>query len=322
MSSSDFRHITIKNDAKKAERLFRAAVSAFCSLTRPARRDAAQLDDLALPLFDLVSVEAKRYVAAALSECPHPPVSLVRRLADESVDIAAPLLIRSQALGDIDLIALIGRHGYSHARAISRRPDLNPAIARLAAAIERKVVQLHPREATPPQAAASNSGASAESIAEPAATARALGETVQETRRQLRAMMRPATSGSSAEAASRTAYDRLRETVLSGHAAFFQTALADALEKDFAAIRDVSEDPSYAWLLDALRVIDVSDEKAFLVTAAFYPSLFGDLQSIQLFLLRYVAISRQDALQRIASWRPASSDQEETAHPSGRRFAG
>ena len=111
MSSSDFRQITIKGETLKAERLFRAAVSAFCSLTRPSRREIAQLEDLTLPLFDFVSVESRRYVAAALSECQYAPATLVRRLADETVDIAAPLLIRSNALSDIDLIALIGRHG-------------------------------------------------------------------------------------------------------------------------------------------------------------------------------------------------------------------
>ena len=55
----------------------------------------------------------------------------MRRLADEPVDIAAPLLLRSNALTDIDLIALIGRHGIGHARVIARRPDLNPTIAQL-----------------------------------------------------------------------------------------------------------------------------------------------------------------------------------------------
>ena len=91
-------------------------------------------------------------------------------------------------------------------------------------------------------------------------------------------MMRSAsTLDPASKPSARTPYDRLRETVLSGHAAFFQTVLADALDKDFADVRDVSEDPSYAWLLDALRLLDVGDEKAFLVTAALYPSLFGDL---------------------------------------------
>lgn len=317
VSSSDFRHITIRSDAQKAERLFRAAVSAFCSLTRPSRREIIQLEDLTLPLFEQVSVEAKRYVAAALSECAWPPAALVRRLADESVDIAAPLLIRSTALSDIDFIALIARHGYGHARAIGRRPGLNPAIARLVAVLERKVVPLRPRDAEPvarPRTVTPSAGpadlATSDGIQPTVAGFdRIPGAAAEETRHRLRAMMRPASVAPSiSTAASRTPYDRLRETVLSGHAAFFQTTLADALEKDFSAVREISADPSYAWLIDALRVLDVSDEKAFLVTAAFYPSLFGDLSAIRLFLLRYAAIGREDALRRIARWQPAGGE--------------
>jgi uncharacterized protein (DUF2336 family) len=298
VSSTDFRHITVKSEARKAEKLFRAAVSAFCAITRPSRREITQLEDLALPLFDHVTVESKRYVAAALSECPNPPAALVRRLADESVDIAAPLLVRSPVLTDIDLIALIGRHGHGHARAIGRRPGLNPSIARLVGAIERKVVPLRPRDTTaqpmpPSDSALPSLGSEIDT--------RIAGEAAEDARRQLRGFMRPAsTSGSRA---TRTPYVRLREAVLSGHGAFVQTVLADALEKDFSAVSAVSDDPSYAWLLDALRVLDIGDEQAFLVTAALYPSLFGDLQSIRLFLLRYAAISRDDALQRIERWK-------------------
>ncbi len=121
----------MRADHGKAERLFRAAVTAFCSLTRPSRREIAQLEDLTLPLYDSVSAEARRFVAAALSECQNSPAALVRRLADEPVEIAAPLLLRSNALTDIDLIALIGRRGIGHARVIARRPHLNPTIDQL-----------------------------------------------------------------------------------------------------------------------------------------------------------------------------------------------
>ena len=58
--------------------------------------------------------------------------------------------------------------------------------------------------------------------------------------------------------------------------------------------------------LDALRALDVGDEKAFLVTAAIYPRLFGDLPAIRLFLSRYAAIGREEALARIARWRTGS----------------
>jgi uncharacterized protein (DUF2336 family) len=136
VTASDFHGIAIGNDASKAERLFRASVSAFCTLTRPSRREVVQLEDLTLPLYDEVSPEARRYVAAALSECAVAPARLVERLANDRVDIAAPLLARSEALTDVDLIALIGKHGLSHARVIARRAALNPTIAQLIRALE------------------------------------------------------------------------------------------------------------------------------------------------------------------------------------------
>lgn len=310
MSSSDFRQITIRGDAQKAERLFRAAVSAFCSLPRPSRREIAQLEDLALPLFGLVSVGSKRYVAAALSECPYPPTALVRRLCDESVDIAAPLLIRSAALTDTDLIALIGRHGFGHARAIGRRRGLNPTIAKLVAALEGKVVPLRlPVRGTEPAPHPEAVALPDQTAAEPVIEVRAQGGASEETRRHLRAMMRPASTSTSV----RTAYDRLRDAALSGQAGFFQTALADALDKDFGAVREKTDDPSYAWLLDALRMLDVGDEKAFLVTAAIYPSLFGDHESIRLFLSRYAALDREEASRRIARWKSAADETDEAS---------
>ena len=291
MSSQDFRQITIKSEAQKAERLFRAAVSAFCSLTRPSRREIAQLEDLALPLFEFVSVESKRYVAAALSECAYPPAALVRRLCDESVDIAAPLLIRSTALSDIDLIALIGRHGYGHARAIGRRRGLNPTIARLVTVLENKVVPLRPavRDAKTP--AGIEPQLETATVAE-AARDREPGATVDDVRQQLRAMMRPASLPPHPAARLTTVCAMRRSAAMPPSS---RPRLPTRSTRNSQRSRDKADDPSYAWLLDALSVLDVSEEKAFLVTAAIYPSSFGDLPAIRLFLSRYAAIEREEA---------------------------
>ena len=89
VSSMDFRQIAMPGDRGRKERLFRAAVTAFASLTRPSRNEIAQLEDLTLPLYEHVSVEGRRFAAAVLSEVRNPPVALVRRLAEESVDITA-----------------------------------------------------------------------------------------------------------------------------------------------------------------------------------------------------------------------------------------
>ena len=266
MSSADFRQIAIRAESGKAERLFRAAVSAFCSLTRPSRREIAQLEDLTLPLFADVSVESRRYVAAALSECEYAPAALVRRLCEEPVDVAAPLLIRSRALSDIDLIALIGRHGLPHARAIARRKDLNPTIAHLIRALEKPTLV----SVRQPEAIAKTVPESAEVVAD---SQQVPGAAAENARRRLRSMMRDAESGGATinAFAGANTYVKLRETALTGNAAFFQTALADALEIDFSTARSLTAHQNYTSLLAALRALDLGEERAFLITAAVYP---------------------------------------------------
>ena len=309
MSTYDSRQITIKGDTPKAERLFRASVSAFCSLTRPSRREIAQLEDLTLPLFEYVSVESRRYVAAALSESPYAPTGLVKLLCDQSVDIAAPLLMRSKVLGDIDLIALIGRHGLGHARAIARRPDLHPTIAKLAKALEKKkVIEMNSNE----QKAKTDLGQNVTPLRlEPAtlpdvSQSPSPGEVAENARRQLRSMMiatDAATTSAVAYFNGQTAYFKLRETALTGNAAFFQTALADALEIDFATARSIVGSTSYHSLMTGLRALDLRDEQAYLIVAAVYPPQFVHPESIRLFLSRYSLMHREVAQERVKMWR-------------------
>ncbi len=300
MSSSDFRQIAIRTEAGKAERLFRAAVSAFCSLTRPSRREIAQLEDLTLPLFSEVSVESRRYVAAALSECEYAPTALVRRLAEEPVEIAAPLLARSSALSDIDLIALIGRHGLPHARAIARRKELNPTIADLIRALEKPTLV----KTRPPETVTRLVPAKPEPASVPDDDRAVSGEAAENARRRLRSMMRPAGEGAAVNAfLGQSAYMKLRETALTGNAAFFQTALADALEIDFSTARSVTGQSSYAALLAALRALDLSEDRAFLIAVAVYPGEFPHPQAIRLFLDRYRLLHREAAQDKVRAWK-------------------
>ena len=308
MSSSDFRQIAFKGETTKAGRLFRAAVSAFCSLTRPSRREIAQLEDLTLPLFEFVSVETRRYVAAALSECEYAPKALVMRLCDEPVEIAAPLLIRSNALSDIDLIALIGRHGLGHARAIARRPGLHPTIANLIAVLNRKVMRLHtaaPAEKSTPQSTEA-SGRKIEQRSETVASAPVSGSAAENARRRLRSMMRPSMQAETTTIhpfIGSSWYAKLRETALTGNAAFFQTALADALEIDFVTAQTIVTNSSNAALIAALRALDLTEEQAFLIAAAVRPSLFSHPETIRLFLGRFRLLHPEAALDRVRGWK-------------------
>lgn len=291
MSSSDFRHIAVRMETGKAERLFRAAISAFCSLPRPSRREIAQLEDLALPLFDDTPGEALRFGAAALSESEYAPRQLVLRLADAKVDIAAPLLIRSRALTDVDLIALIGRHGLPHARAIARRKDLNPAISHLIRALERPA-RGRPRE---------TGDASVDETPEPAT--RIPGQAAETVRQHLRAVM--ADRAETARPPAKTGgnpYRKLREMALSGNAAFFKTALADALRIDFATAHSIATADDYSRLLTALRTLELGDDHAFLIAVAVFPGQFPHPQSIRLFLDRYRLLPLDVARGQLAQW--------------------
>jgi len=300
VSSSDFRQIAIRAESGKAERLFRAAVSAFCSLTRPSRREIAQLEDLTLPLFANVSVESRRYVAAALSECDYAPTALVRRLCEEPVDIAAPLLVRSRALSDVDLIALIGRHGLPHARAIARRKDLNPTIAHLIRALEKPTLV----SVRQPEAVATTTPESG-NVLTVSDRQQVPGAAAENARRRLRSMMRTDAESGGATINPFTGaqtYVKLRETALTGNAAFFQTALADALEIDFSTARSLTANQNYMSLLTALRALDLGEDRAFLITVAAYPAAFPHPQAIRIFLDRYRLLHRDAALDRLRGW--------------------
>lgn len=275
-------------------------MSAFCSLTRPSRREIAQIEDLTLPLFDSVSVESRRYVAAALSECEYAPAALVRRLCDEPVDVCAPLLVRSRALSDIDLIALIGRHGLPHARAIARRRDLNPTIAQLIKALEKPTL-VRVRQ---PESIAKAAGDSAEPAAAAPSPPKLPGSASGNARRRLRSMMLAESEATSINPFVGSAtYGKLRETALTGNAAFFQTALADALDIDFSTARALTEHSSYLFLLAALRALDLSEDRAFLITVAVYPREFPHPQAIRIFLDRYRLLHHEAALEKLRGWK-------------------
>ncbi|HET7598618.1 MAG TPA: hypothetical protein VFK15_16935 [Burkholderiales bacterium] len=300
MSSADFIQIAHGGGTDKAERLFRAAVSAYCSLTRPSRSEIAQLDDLALPLFDLVSVEGRRFAAAALSECETVPLGLLRRLCSEPVEVAAPLLIRSSSLSDIDLLALIGRHGMGHARAIARRSGLSPAIANIVRALLARS-EIESQAATVP--------------ASPAPVPK-LALELEEVRRQLRGMMLPAQATSAKWKQKADAYQKLRSTALTGSGEIFQTALADTLGVDRRQAARVGTGHSYALLLVALRALDLSAEQAFVVTAAAFGQAFGHPEAIRLFFERFEALDRDAARDSVRGWRADAVASSFTERPA------
>lgn len=293
MTSSVFRQIAAPGSrGGKAERLFHAAVSAFCSLPRPTRLDLAQIDDLTLPLFDRISPASRRYAAAALSECDPAPAGLVRRLAGEPIDVAAPLLVRSTALSPADLIELIGRHGLSHARAIARRENLHPAIADLVRALTRGAEE--PRTTGP-------------------APLRQPGDAAERMRSRLKGMMRDSANDAVRQPRDRqTVFARLRDAALDEHRPFFETALADALILAMPVARRIARDPAGDLPL-ALHALGLDGEQALVVTAAIDPASAADERAIKTFLRDFASITAAEAAAALRRWRAIAPEAAEPA---------
>lgn len=287
MFRSGFLNASSYRAAGKADRLLRAAVTSFCATARPTRRDAAQLDDLSVPLIGSVSDETLRFAAAALSETPYAPPALIRRLADLPVEISAPLLMRSPVLTPIDLLALIARHGPSHARAIAGRPGLDRRILLLIRTLDIA------GEASKPASA-------------------------DEARTTLRTMMRP-TGDTAPEAAESPpirirwegepgVYRKLRSAALVGAPVVFHTALAGVLGIETAEAAAMVEDIDRARLIVALRALGLSAEEAFLVIQCLRP--VRARRDVANFLDAWEAVSREDAARVAAGWRKPSPHEE------------
>ncbi len=299
MSSAEIRQISLQGQYRNADKLFKAAVGAFSALTRPGRLDIAQLDDLTGPLFDSTSDETRRFASATLSICKRPPPALLARLCREPIETAAPLLVRSPAISDIELISLIGTQGLPHARAIARRPGLNKTIIDLLRLLQDADIDRllgHRQSATIDEGKPGEAG-----IEKPA----------EAVRRHLRTMMlktneQPAVSQewfgpdqSTAMAAS----TRLFELALLPDRKIFLEALAGILGLQPAQASRLTRTNALWDFMVALRALNVPGTMAFAIVAlASSEAPFGSDQ-IRLYFRRYEGIRPDIAQERVIRWR-------------------
>ena len=292
-SAYDFRRIENTSGRQRSEQLYRASASAFVSLSRPAKVDIQQFEELSDALYDRVSDEAKRYVAAVLAPNGCAPLAVIRRLANEPASISAPLLAQSPLLTPAALVALIARHGDGHARVIAKRSDLDPAIRALVALLIRD-----------------GSGVTAEPAEAP--EQQRIKASAEDVRTALRATMaanaEPAVLPANPSPSREALLARLMPTALSGNPRFFRTALADALDLPFAATESIVEENGATNLLFALRLLALPVAEAFMIAAALNPGRYLTPHTISHFAKRYEALTLDAARDWFDGFRAASFD--------------
>ena len=76
-----------------------------------------------------VSREIRRKLAVRIADAPGTPRELAVLLANDEIDIASPMLLRSKVLEDVDLIEIVRTRSTQHLLAIAMRRDLSTAVA-------------------------------------------------------------------------------------------------------------------------------------------------------------------------------------------------
>jgi len=82
-------------------------------------------DSVLLRLVDMVEGEVRRYVAEQMASLRRGPEETIRRLADDEIEVAEPILLRSTVLRDTDLIKIAEKRGNAHRFAIAQREVLS-----------------------------------------------------------------------------------------------------------------------------------------------------------------------------------------------------
>ena len=305
MNHTEFRALETHSHADRTDELFAGAVTAFCSLTRPVRNDIIQLEDLVMPLMTRASAKAKRLAAAALSESADAPKAVVMALAEEPAEISAPLLLRSPALEPVDLIAIIHRRGFRHARVIARRRDPAPELVKLLhslddAAVERALA-LRGRlravsssggrdgAAGPPAPASASEGS-------PAANA------LDDVRTALRDIMEENASLVASEGDSELAAG-LIEKALDDNPALFETALADALGVSMSRARRIIGTEPGTDFFSALRSLGLTVQASYFVTGLVYGIAEAQKPELREFARGYRAIAIDSARATVRRWK-------------------
>jgi uncharacterized protein (DUF2336 family) len=287
----EFRALEDRNGGSKADDLLTASITAFCCVARPGKSDAQQLEDLAVPLLPLTSPRVRRHAAAVLSEFPHAPRGLIMALAEDDVDISAPVLLRSPVLKTADLLDIIRRKGLAHARAIARRAGSDPLLLEALhsfndAALERTLA-FRP-------------------AAEPEATAAPESVRLRETRQALKDLMLRDSPGSNVD---QSLADRLIDIALFDETAIFHEEFAQALGLGAESTTRIIGHGLNAELTIAFASLGLSAEATHLILTGLFGLVHKDLHSLRLFVQSYRQIDQEKARTTVSRWKIQENSQ-------------
>ncbi len=126
---TDLEALSVERDASKRRELLRKVTDLFF-LTEAKQSDVDR--DVFGGVLERISyeleVEARAELSQRLSSTRFAPHNIVRRLADDDIDVAKPVLERSTVLTDEDLVDIAYSKSQEHLMAMTRRDALSAAV--------------------------------------------------------------------------------------------------------------------------------------------------------------------------------------------------
>jgi hypothetical protein len=122
---STFRVLNGDSNILERDQLFRNMAQLYSYVSdRCDDEQVAQYDEVLCQLAELVEVEARSHVAKLLAPLDRAPGNVVSKLANDEIEVAAPLLEFSNVLSDDDLIEIASKHSEAHRVAIAGRTSV------------------------------------------------------------------------------------------------------------------------------------------------------------------------------------------------------
>ncbi len=115
--------------ARRAQMLRQVTQLLLSSADRLDERQLGVFDDVLIRLIARVEAKMLAQLSTTLSDLMSAPKEVVRRLAcHEDATVAGPILLKSEALSESDLIEIAGHAGQQHLLAISGRKTLERSV--------------------------------------------------------------------------------------------------------------------------------------------------------------------------------------------------
>jgi len=119
---STFRVLNGDSNILERDQLFRNMAQLYSYVSdRCDDEQVSQYDEVLCQLAELVEVEARTHVAKLLAPLERAPGNVVAKLANDEIEVAAPLLEFSNVLSDDDLIDIVANQTEAHRIAIAGR---------------------------------------------------------------------------------------------------------------------------------------------------------------------------------------------------------